>query len=179
MLSGILKESLGPVFKKMEKRERFPLMVVGLDVVVLLQRYDANQHWFDFMRGIIFEPHPPAPEKVENLKKPRITKFARVPEHCMKLFLYAKGTEQICLPFPDRLRISANQLQVITRANFPGWDKLHDGTVPYVHFNRDRKVEVEEWCLQNCVGFYAIGRDSASFQHAKEYILARMMFGEN
>jgi hypothetical protein len=182
MLSGLLQETLAPKFAKAapEKRARQPLMVIGVETVVLMQRYDPNQHWFDFMRGAIFEPFPePGTMPEQPTRNVRATKFARLPQQAARLYVFLKGVEQLCLPFPDRLKLGTSQIQALAHAGYPTWDKTPDGVVPTVTYNLTRKDEVLEWCQRNCTGFYTVARERARFQHAREYILARMLFGEN
>jgi hypothetical protein len=182
MLSEFLEDALPKkeAAKKSVCCDSRSMMVVGGGVIVLKKQYDPNQHWFEFMQGVIFEPLHQLPRpKPEYARKPKVTKFARQMPGDYKLFHYIKGRNQLCLPFPDRLKLSANQMQSVANAEFPTWDKNSDNDVPAVKYTRERKTDVEEWCLANCKGFYGIKNGEVRFQYSREYILARMMFGDS
>jgi hypothetical protein len=170
------------------------LFVIGQTPIVMRRAYDANQHWFDFMKGsltqcIEYDKIPISLKEITEEDKIELAERSLAP--CLpashmyremyivegaKKFSGMPGIPQYLLPFREHRRLRRRVYESLKTMGFPGFDTTTEGTAISLHFHEDRRAEFLMWCDENCTGFYYIDGTFAAFQKKLEGFQAKLAF---
>ncbi len=157
------------------------MFIVGPEPIILRRWYDENQHWFDFMDGVIFlndePPVVPPHQQFRNVPQSKLNKtYAAKPEHSCQIYIYEAGVEQYVLPFEEFRRVSHKQLKRIEAAHFPTWDKNPETKRPYTISIVEKPFDPGAWCMEHLEGRFHCNTRSVICQLEIDALRAKLAF---
>lgn len=147
---------------------------------MLREEYDERQSWLPFVTAMLLsekepqrQPRHRLPDRQQLEKQWRVG-FASVPAASRVLYRYARGVEQIVLPFPQWQRVLSGEVGQLERNGWPGFERVPGGGTATVRFAWYVRNDLLHWLSRARLrGRFHLTDSQIIFEHASD--MARAM----